>query len=107
MISKGIKDNIYDKVYDKINKLINRFIKDGVSLYDLYNFYKKNIKKLILDIQQEGKNNFDNDNEYFNFIKIINNDVFNDRISEYETEKLSEKNIIKYADFINEKLNKK
>lgn len=107
MLSKGINDSLVDSVYKKIDNLITRYVGDGVSLYDLKRYYKNknNIKALISDIQNEGERMFTIDGEYYEFVIGVIKDVFDDRLSEFETEKMSENKLHGFSSFINEKKN--
>ena len=106
MLSKGINDSLFNSVYEKIDNLISRYVNDdGVDYYMLKNYYKKlnNIKNLINEIQNEGERMFDIKEDYYSFIKDVLKEVLDDRISEYETNKLSESNLFNFNDFIEKK----
>lgn len=103
MDSKHIELQIKKEIVEELNILIDRYKKEGLSLKDLRNYLKNNnaIKTLINDINEIGRKNFDNDEDYRKFVVKIVKDVIYDRISEEETNKLQENmdSIRKFSDF--------
>lgn len=106
-LTRELELNAKDEINDSINMLIDRYLKEGVSIYDLQRYFKpqKMFNILLKDIHFSGRKYFQEGEDYDGYVrKMLNNNIL-DRISEIETNKLSEMKIIKFNNFLNESLN--
>jgi HEPN domain-containing protein len=102
-LSRSIEEHTKDIVYKSINDLLDRYLQEGLSIYDIKKYFKKN--KNIGDLLNNiGRRYFDDKIKYEKFIKSMLNNTIKDRISDMETNNIKESKIIKYNDYINENI---
>ncbi len=99
-LEKQAKEDIYTAIYS----LIDRYLDDGVTIYDIDRHFnmKKPFMTLLSDINYAGRRYFADEEDYPGFVKQIFRKCILDKKAEIETISLSEKNIKKFGDFLNE-----
>jgi len=89
-VSKQIELKAKGEIVDSINEIIDRYIKEGLTIGQLKNYFRHRTarKTLIVDINEAGKQYFSDNNEYLIFVNKILSEIIFDRKSEIETMKL-------------------
>lgn len=107
-ISKQIELRAKSEIVNSINNIIDRYIKEGLSIGQIKKYFKNksNVNSLIYDINEVGKQYFDNKGDYTLFVIGVLNEILFDRKSEIETIKLQKesKTIARFNEFEFEKL---
>ena len=100
-LSRPIEELTKDIIYKSINNLLDRYLQEGLNIYDIKKYFKRN-QKIGYFINNSGRRYFDDGDKYEKFVKIMLDNTIKDRISDMETKKIKDNNIIKFNEFINE-----
>lgn len=104
-LSKQIELKAKKDIIDSINGIIDRYLNDGLDISQIKKYFSTNLarKNLIADINQAGKQYFDDNVEYVGYVKKMLREILYDRKSELETMKLQtvkeDNSITKYSQF--------
>lgn len=102
-LSRSIEELTKDIIYKSINELLDRYLQEGLNIYDIKTYFKRN-KKIGNFINNSGRRYFDDGNQYEKFVRTMLNNTIKDRISDMETKEIKENNIIKFNEYINESI---
>lgn len=85
-MDKKIKKQIFKKIADTVDEYLSSGMNISAKNLKKYFNNSSNLKNLISDINNFGEEKFDNKEEYVKNIKLLLNDILNDRLA-YELDK--------------------
>jgi len=102
-VSKQIELKAKKEIVDAINILLDRYLKEGLTIKQIKKYFNNKISQvnLIKDINEAGKQYFDDHKEYKGYVRTVLTEVLYDRKSEIETMKLQKesKTVTKFSEF--------
>jgi hypothetical protein len=102
-VSKQIELRAKKDVVDAINLLIDRYLKEGLTIGQIRNHFKKktSLSNIITDINGAGSRFFESTRDYKDYVRTILQEILYDRKSEIETMELQKENlkITKFSEF--------
>jgi len=102
-VSKQVELRAKKEIVDAINILLDRYLKEGLTISQIKKYFNKKSAQatLVKDINEAGKQYFDDHKEYKSYVRIVLREILYDRKSEIETMELQKENktVTKFSEF--------